>query len=173
MAKQTNKTIRLNIVSLKNRGYTLEEIADIYLLNVSSVIRIIKRYRNNGNVDRQVGSGRPIKYETDNIIKQLLTNNSNLTINQIKAILNNKYKIKYSHTQIYNKIKKLGFVSKSPIVKPLLTDKHLNDREYWAIFYLGFNWDTVIWSDETTISIQPNKYSKIWIEKDSRNGYFS
>ena len=167
MVRQTNETIRSSIISLKKRGYTLKEISDIYLLDISSVTRILKRFRINGDVNRQIGSGRPIKHNIDLIIKQLLENDNQLTINQIRAILNNDHKIKYSRTQIYTKMKELGFVNKSPIIKPLLTDKHLNDREYWAIFYSGYNWNTVIWSDETTISIQPNKYSKIWIHKDS------
>lgn len=47
-----------------------------------------------------------------------------------------------------------------------MTSEHLNQRENWAIFYQNYNWNNVIWSDETTISIQSNKLSKIWIHKD-------
>lgn len=51
-------------------------------------------------------------------------------------------------------------------MKPLLTQDHLNSRQNWTIFYQNYNWDNVIWSDETTISIQPNTISKIWIHKN-------
>lgn len=55
---------------------------------------------------------------------------------------------------------------KKTINKPLLTDEHKNARENWAIFYQYYNWNNVIWSDETMISIQPDTISKIWIHKD-------
>ena len=60
----------------------------------------------------------------------------------------------------------MGYNKKSPIIKPHLSEKQLNDREYWAIFYNEFDWTNVIWSDETAISIIPNKYSKVWVHKD-------
>lgn len=59
-------------------------------------------------------------------------------------------------------------MNKNTILKPLLTDSQLNDRENWAIYYQYFNWENVLWSDETTISIQSNRTSKIWIQKDPK-----
>jgi len=52
------------------------------------------------------------------------------------------------------------------ILKIPLTEKQLNDRQYWGIFYNGFNWDNVIWSDETKICNDSNKKQKIWIHTD-------
>lgn len=43
---------------------------------------------------------------------------------------------------------------------------HLNQRENWGNFYQNYDLSNVIWSDETTINIQANKLSKIWIHKD-------
>ena len=95
-----------------------------------------------------------------------MNDNYNLTLNQIVYILQNNYNIKCCRIIVYNRLKCLNFESKKPTIKPLLTEKHLNDREYWAIYYQNYNWNKIIWSDETTISIQPNNYSKIWIHKD-------
>ena len=69
---------------------------------------------------------------------------------------------------VYRHLKSNNYVNnnKRPILKPPLIQDHLNRRENWAIFYQGFDWNNVIWSDKTSISIQANKLSKIWIHKD-------
>jgi transposase len=164
--KHINDIIKLNIIDLKERGYKRTEIADIHNINVKTVTRIIKKFKKEYTVERKSGTGKTKKYNIDKIVFELLTSDPSLTINQIVAILNNIHEINCSRITVYNRINFLEFSHKRPILKPLLTNKHLTDRETWATMYTNFNWENVIWSDETSVGIQPNCYSKIWILKD-------
>lgn len=98
-----------------------------------------------------------------------MTNDNNLSLRQISAILLTKHNCKCSKTTIHEYLIKKDYINKNPITKPLLTDNNLNDRENWAIYYQNYDWSTVIWSDEAAISIQPKKFSKVWIHKDDKN----
>jgi len=155
-----------HIIDLRNRNYTIKSISNIYQISERTVFYIIKRNNINGNIDRKVGTGKKKVYDIDEIIKKLLNADNNLTINQIIALIKINDNIICSHSNVHKRLKIMGYISKVPIVKSLITEKHLNDREYWAIFYTNHNWNNVIWSDESTISIQPNKYSKLWIYKN-------
>ena len=60
----------------------------------------------------------------------------------------------------------MSYVKKGATLKIPLTEKQLNDRQYWAIFYNNFDWSSVIWSDETKICNDSNKKQKIWMHVD-------
>jgi len=157
---------KLHIIELRIRNYSIKNISDIYKISSKTVRRTIKRYKKEKCVSRKSGTGTTKKYNIDQIIVTILNNNPNFTINQILNELSTIHNINCSRMTIYNRLIFLNYKNKIPIIKPLLTEKHLNDREYWAIYYQNFDWNTVIWSDESTVSIQPNNYSKIWIHKN-------
>lgn len=166
MKKHLDDKLKLHIIDLKKRKYTTKDISEIYQVSERTVNNIIEKYNKNGNIKRKTGTGKSKKYNIDDIVSGLLTNNNNLTLNQIVSILEINHNIKCSRTAVYYRLKYMNYESKKPIIKPLLTERQLNDRQYWAIYYQNCEWNKIIWSDETTISIQPNSYSKLWIHKD-------
>jgi transposase len=169
MEKETVKTKKHlhsiekeRIIDLRNRGYTIIAISNIYEINKSTVKRIIKKYKDSFTVERKDGSGAKIKYQKiDDLLISIIKNNRGVTLLEIKNILKENHNIDYSKTNIYNRLKKIGYVKKKAILRIPLSEKQLNDREYWGIFYNGFNWNNVIWSDETKIYNDSNNRQKI------------
>jgi transposase len=166
--KQISEEAKNHIINLHIRKYTINSISDIYQVSKRTIQRIIKRHKTTNNVERIKGSGRKANQFKMNLTKKIIENDNNLSVNDVSRILLDQHNIKYSKSAVYKCLKKSNFVNKIPILKPLLTEEHINCRENWAIFYQNYNWDNVIWSDECNISIQSNKKSKIWINKNKK-----
>jgi transposase len=71
-----------------------------------------------------------------------------------------------SKSTIHDRLHKCGFNTTHYVRKPLLTQKHLDDRKKWAIMYDCKNFDNIIWSDETIICNDNNSNTIIWVHKD-------
>lgn len=168
MSKHLDIKFKEHIISLYHRNYKIFDIADIYQITERTVYNIINRYESN-ILERKKGTGNKFNNKTWNKIKNIVDKHNNLNLTQISNILDEKYNIKCSRSSVHRYLINYNYVFKKSLVKPLLTDDHKNDRENWAIFYQNYNWDKVIWSDETAISIQPNNFSKIWIHKDDND----
>jgi transposase len=164
--KQLDVSLKNHVISLYERDYKVSDIAEIYQVTNKTIYNVINNHNKNGSVQRKKGAGRKMDENILKLIIDIVNNDHNVSLSDISSILLNDHDIKYPKSTVYDYLIKNDFVNKNPILKPLLTDDHLNQRENWAIFYQNYNWNNVIWSDETTISIQSNKLSKIWIHKD-------
>lgn len=158
---------KLRIIRLKERKYTIEAIADIYEIDRSTVIRIINKFKITGTVKKNnISIDNKIKININDQLVDIIKNYRGITLNEIKSKLKIDHNIQCSKSIISEKLHKMGYDKKLPQLKPLLTEQHLNDRQYWAIFYSGFDWSSVIWSDETKICNDSNNYQKLWINQD-------
>jgi transposase len=164
--KQLDVSLKNHVINLHKRKYKICDIAEIYQVTNKTIYNIINKYNCTQTVRRKKGSGRKMDEHILNTIKNIVYNDHNLSLSDISSILLNKHNIKCSKSTIHLYLTKNNFVNRAPIIKPLLTQEHLNQRQNWAIFYQNYCWNNVIWSDETTINIQSNKLSKIWIYKD-------
>lgn len=164
--KQLDLSLKKHVINLYERDYKVSNIAEIYQVTNKTIYNIINNYNQTGTVERKEGSGRKMNKDIITIIKDIINDDHNLSLSDISLILSEKYNIKCPKSTVYDYLVKNDFVNKNPIPKPLLIDDHLNQRENWAIFYQFYPWHNVIWSDETIISIQCNKLSKIWINKN-------
>jgi len=164
--KQLDVSLKNHIINLYERDYKVPDIADIHQVSNKTIYNIINNYNQTGSIQRREGSGRKLDQNTLTRIKDIVNNDHNLSLSDISLFLLEKHGIKCSKTTVYEYLVKNNFVNKNPISKPLLTQDHLNQRQNWAIFYQYYSWRDVIWSDETMISIQSNKLSKIWINKN-------
>lgn len=165
--KQLSSELKKHIINLYSRNYTIESIADIYQVSKSTIYRIINKYNTTKSVERIKDSGRKFGINKTNKIIKIIEENNNLSTNDISKILLSKHNIKCSKSAVHRNLINNGFIYRTPITKPLLTDEHKNCRENWAIYYQNYNWNEIIWSDECTISIQANVKSKIWINETS------
>lgn len=142
--KQLEIIEKRRIMDLYKRDYKIIEISNIYQINEKTVRRIIKKYKDHDTMNRKKGTGLKKKYNED-IIKDFLINiiknNRALTLNEIKNKLKEDYKIEYSKSNIHKILKNIGYSKKNAKLIIHLTEKQLNDRQYWATFYNGFNWD--------------------------------
>jgi transposase len=164
--KQLNDSLKNHVIKLYERGYSKTFIAELYQVSRKTIYNIIAKYENKNTIKREKGSGRKLDNTIFEKIKKILDQNHNLSLIQISAALQMEYNIKCPKTTVHRLLIQNNYINKKPMKKQLLTQKHLNDRENWAIFYENYDWKNVIWSDETTVSIQPETLSKIWIHKD-------
>lgn len=167
--KQLYNSLKEHIINLYNRDYKISTIANIYGVSRQTIYNIVNNYKKNKTIERKKGSGRKKDENTKEKIIDIIKKDKNLSINQISAILFKKYKIKKSKTSVYEYLIDNDYVNKKSIKKPLLTQNHKCNREIWTIFYKDFDWSTVIWSDESAISIQQNTLSKVWINKNDKD----
>lgn len=163
-------SIKNHIVRLYERKYTAEQIAEIHEISKKTVYNVINRYNETKSTERKTGSGKKIDENLWLLIKNILDDaneaSQSLSLSEVSLFLLTNYNIKCSKSTIYDYLVKYDYVNKEPIKKPILIEKHLNDRENWGIFYQFYDWSKVIWSDETMICTQANIKSKIWINKD-------
>jgi len=120
-------------------------------INKKTVNRIIKKIDNGEKIERKTRKGKNIKLDIDDHIKNILCENYSLNLRQIKAILKEKHNITCSKVTIRKKLISNGYLNKMPTIKPLLTTSHIIARRLWGHTYYDFNWDNVIWSDETML----------------------
>jgi transposase len=166
MNKQLNSFSRDHIINLHKRNYSAEQIADIYEITKKTVYNIINKYEQTKSVERTVGSGRKSNDAVWFLIKNIVDDDRKSSLKNISNILSNDYQIECPKSTVHYYLMKNDYINKNSIKKPFMTDKHLNDRQNWAIYYQYYNWEKVIWSDETMICIQSNTPSKIWIHKN-------
>lgn len=184
--------IKKCIIRAIKKGINVKIICDIFNISKSTYDRIIKqiktKYIEQYNLDLseykylnvinilnddnfKLDSVIPIMKEKkitydhiDSEINKILDCESYLSLTQIVLILKEK-SIIISKSALHKRMGKNNFVRKYLVIKPLLTKLHLVKRLYWACLYNNFDWDNVIWSDETMIVINDYK-NKIWIKKD-------
>jgi transposase len=91
--------------------------------------------------------------------------NNNYTIDVIKEEIE-KINIFICNNTIISRMKEHNFYSAYPFIKPILTEKHKQDRLKWALENYYTNWNDIIFSDESTI-IRDSIRKKIWIGPES------
>ena len=72
----------------------------------------------------------------------------------MKTKLEEKYpELEASERTVRRDLNRLGFTSVIPRRAPILTQQTKDDRLYWAHEHLNYNWNKVVFSDETTIKM--------------------
>ena len=125
---------------------------------------------NDININYEIGRRQNKKEKNliSDVLTKIIKEDNTLTLKQMSLKILDEHKIKVSKSTIFYRLHKMDIIYKKKIVKPLLTNEHLNCRLNWAIFYQYFNWDTVMWTDETTISNDCNTTNKVWMHKDAQ-----
>src|ERR1700722_10606010 len=147
MNKHLDIKFKEHIINLYDRNYKVYDIANIYQITPKTVYNIINRSKTN-TLERKKGSGGNFDENVWNKIKSIIDHDKNLSLSQISNKLDEEHDIKCSKSAVRRHLIKNNYILKNPIVKPLLTEDIKNDREYWAIFYQKYDWESVIWSDE-------------------------
>ena len=71
---------------------------------------------------------------------------------------------------IANRLHELNYDYKQPINKPMMTQKHKEKRLEWANNKINYDWNNVVFSDETSIWLNFN--DKRWISKNIDKTYY-
>jgi transposase len=124
MVQLTDKQ-KYEIVILREQNYKINDIADKMKINRKTVMLWINTYAKNKNVRRKEGSGnsRITTIDDDDIILDIIRNDDEKTLTEIKNLLEEQ-NIFVSITTIYRRLIENEYSYKFPIKKPFLTDDH-------------------------------------------------
>jgi len=90
-------------------------------------------------------------------VGKILKNDHFTTASELKAKLEYTYPgFKVHERTVRRELKKLGYAAILPRRVPLLTEKHKEIRLQWARDHLNYNWNQVVFSDETTFQMFSN-----------------
>src|ERR1700688_2214550 len=98
---QLNSEKKRHIIDLYTRKYTVDSIADIYQIAISTVYRILDKYETTNSTERTKGSGNQPDQNKINKIIKIINKDNNLSLNDISNLLLKKYNIKCSKSAVH------------------------------------------------------------------------
>jgi transposase len=130
---QLTEKQKYTIVVLREENYKINEIATKMNINRKTVMKWLNHYEKTKNINRTEGSGGKNKFsfEIDEYIMKIIKTDNDLSIREIKDVLEEK-NIMISKSTVHNKLIDNDFIYKDPIKKPLLTKQHRENRLNWA-----------------------------------------
>ena len=135
-------------------------------LNTSTVYL---RLREKGTSNRKKGSGRKTILNPDSkmLILEQIKNGDTQTPEEISKILKEK-KFKGSPKTIRKFLKKEGFISKPPVESYELSEGQKLARKKWWIDHKDYDWENIIFTDETAFKTRKKK-TKRWMKEGDKN----
>ena len=94
--------------------------------------------------------------KVDQEVYKLASSDNIATTDDIQRVLE-RQNIGISQETIRRRLKKAGAKFSLPISKPLLTGNHRYDRLRWTQATCDIDWNQVVFSDETTVRLNPLK----------------
>jgi transposase len=157
---------KYEIIEKYKNGNTMNQIAISMAINEKTVIRWLKRYINNNNVDRKKREyKKKTTIEDDKLIMSTAAKDDKFTLQTIKNKLKDD-NIIISKTTIWRRLKDDKYIYGNYLKKPELKEEHKIARVEWAKKYTDFDWSKVLFSDEATIYL--NSVGKCWYKIGQR-----
>ncbi len=138
------------IVSLRQRGKTLNEIAKICGISKATVQTIVDNFKNRGTTERMIGSGRPASLTDDQIMNVLSIADQNPKFSAKE--IGKQISTSVTPRTIRNVLHHSKVHSRVACKKPCLTENHKKARLTWALKNVSNSmdqWNRIIWSDES------------------------
>lgn len=173
--KKFNIADKSKIITLKyEMKLSNREISRRMQCSESAIRGFLKRYSKTLTFDRKKGTGmqRSTTKREDRYIKNLMVNKRSITIQEIRAELNESNMTVPCKETVRLRLKEMGFSSKRPAKKPLLTKKMQKTRLKWAKdhrLWTVTDWNRVIFSDESKFMLFGNDASaRVWRKPNER-----
>jgi len=151
------KTNRELVNSLwKQNIRNAKEISKKTGIPLRSCERYVHFLRKNGKIPTIHRTSRPKKIspEQRRQIGMIIKHNHFTTSEELKTMLETKYsELDVSERTIRRNLNRLGYTSVFPRKVPLLTQQAKVNRLTWARDHFHYNWNKVVFSDETTIQM--------------------
>jgi transposase len=141
-------------------GY--QKIASHIPCSKAAVAYWVKKYKLNKDLsdEEKTGRSRSTNAAQDERILRMAMNNHDITSGEIQQELE-KRGITISSRTVRRRLSESGGKFSKEIPKPLLSEKHRAKRLEWAIEHQNFDWNRVIFTDESTFQLfRSNK--KVW-----------
>lgn len=173
------------ILSKLEEGWSIRAVANNYGINKSTVLRVKKRWEQEGSVSRKEGSGRPkiSNHVQDEALLNHLRENPFQTARDAVSVTN----FPASWSTASRRITKSELKNSASAKKTVLTEEHKQSRILFCLNYVyrpqNF-WDNVVFSDEKLFQsghdgrirvYRPAKsrYDERYVSSRNRSGRFS
>lgn len=156
--RQMTVAIKSAVLTLFKENISMREIARRVGYAESSVRKFLKNYKNSGSLERRKGTGakRKTTRREDRELKLQILKNRFASAPKLKRELENTNYANVSVRTVERRINELGFMSRRPAKKPLLTQKMKASRLQWAKNHQEWtsnDWSRVIFSDESKFNL--------------------
>jgi transposase len=162
---------RWQAVGMNNDGFSHRRVADHFRVNHSTIVRLMQRFRQTGNVTDRPCAGRPRKTtpREDRLISRRARQRPSSTAGTLRGNL-----AFWGHISTRIVIRRLhhqGMRARRPIKRPQLTLRHRHARFDWSHAYLGWTistWSRVHSSDESRFSLRPTDgRARVWRQRNT------
>lgn len=136
----------------------MQDIALEFGVAISTVSRIVSRYRARGDANRKVGSGRPRKTTSrlDRIIERQAKVHPLKTAVEIMQDVNKQYDVNVGVHTIRRRLVDAELFARRPAKKPFISSINRRKRLDFArrhIHWTSEQWAKVLWSDESKFNL--------------------
>src|SRR5262245_54586648 len=130
-----------------------------------TVMYWLERYHENPDLNTAEKPGRPrvTTAKQDKQIVKMAEKEHNITATEIQKRMEER-DVEISVATVKRRLREGGGKFTNEILKPLLTDDHRRKRLQWAKDHQNFDWNRVIFTDESTFQLYSSK-KKVWQEK--------
>uniref|UniRef100_A0AAR2LDN2 Tc1-like transposase DDE domain-containing protein n=1 Tax=Pygocentrus nattereri TaxID=42514 RepID=A0AAR2LDN2_PYGNA len=169
--KEHSIQVRQMCVDLHRSGNGYKKIATHLHLSVSTVRGIIKKFKITGTVVNKSGRGRKFILPPRTVRRMIreIKSSPKLTVTELQQMVAS-WGHEVSKTTIRRYLHANKLFGRHARKKTFLTHNHKRKRLEFAKQYWDFNWDRVLWSDETKIELFGNKCCK-WVWRNTRAEY--
>ena len=155
--KELSEDLKNKIVKKHEQCQGYKSISKDLEVPVSTVRRVIKKFKEHGTVANLPRSGRKRKIDDrfQRKIVQMVGKNPRLTSKQVQAALQSEGTTLSTRT-IRRRLNEKGLYGRRPRKTPFLTQRHKKARLEFAKTYLRKPktfWKNVLWSDETKVEL--------------------
>jgi ketohexokinase/beta-glucosidase len=173
--KRVSQCIKDSIWAAYKAGTSISTLLETYQLSRASIFRILQDRRENGTSNPQNNKAsllgkhsKKTTEEMDEFIISEVEKNRKLLPSQIRVMLQNKFGVSISLTQIKVRLRNAGFKGRVCVRKPLLRPINKLKRLVWAIQHQNWTveqWQRVLWTDEKKFELFNSKRhsSKRWM----------
>lgn len=173
--QMTRENKRVQIVTLRQEGFSLREIATKASVDRRTVQRVCKRVQKTSSFKDQPRSGRPplLDDRQKRLIARSVNREETKTAETIRKEVATFHNINVSRDTIARALKSFGYVARVKIKKPALSEKQRKARLAWAREYVSWtvdDWKNVVWSDEskfTLVNSEGKEY--VWVREKGQN----
>src|SRR4029434_7754176 len=161
--KEHSVEVRQKVVELQISGKGYKKISYQLKIPISTIRAIVKKFKATGDVRNQPGRG-PVCKLTPRTVSRMVRvakESPRITAGELQRLVESWVQ-KVSKTTIRCHLHHHKLFGRVARKKPLLSiNNKLKDLQF-AKCYWDFQWDRVIWSDETKIELFGNKHQR-WV----------
>lgn len=169
--KLSRENKRVQIVTLKNEGFSLQKIAERTGTDRRTIQRICKRVKQSNSFKDKPRHGRPkaLNEREKRIVSRTLQKSDSKNAESVRKLIKSDHSINVSRDTVARVLKSFGFVARIKIAKPALTGKQKKARLVWAKEHAKWtsdDWKNVVWSDESKFQLcDSDGREVVWIKK--------